>query len=84
MLTEMKQHIQNSHNEIFLHVTANEMVDLQPWNDIKTNNLSKSTQLYCFLITAVHAFYFQKPEGRPTFEDLLHKIIDIAEGEDAF
>lgn len=27
-LTEMKQHIQNSHNEIFLHVTANEMVDL--------------------------------------------------------
>lgn len=28
MLTEMKQHIQSSHNEIFLHVTANEMVDL--------------------------------------------------------
>ncbi|KAK2513681.1 Tec [Columba guinea] len=24
-----------------------------------------------------------KPEGRPTFEDLLHMIIDIAEGEDA-
>lgn len=28
MLTELKQHIQSSHNEIFLHVTANEMVDL--------------------------------------------------------
>ncbi|XP_046771550.1 tyrosine-protein kinase Tec isoform X2 [Gallus gallus] len=26
----------------------------------------------------------EKPEGRPTFEDLLHIIIDIAEGEDAF
>ncbi|XP_074678589.1 tyrosine-protein kinase Tec isoform X4 [Strix aluco] len=26
----------------------------------------------------------EKPEGRPTFEDLLHTIIDIAEGEDAF
>ncbi|XP_065553750.1 tyrosine-protein kinase Tec isoform X2 [Lathamus discolor] len=26
----------------------------------------------------------EKPEGRPTFEELLHTIIDIAEGEDAF
>ncbi|XP_025934427.1 tyrosine-protein kinase Tec isoform X1 [Apteryx rowi] len=42
-------------------------------------------KLACKLVYDVMMMCWQeKPEARPTFEDLLHTIIDIAEGEDAF